>query len=171
MARRPCEWYIPRYSYPSPLGLLALQGERVSRFQRQHPRVAGSSDMRDILYLSPMLTTSTRSEAKRDNNISEFTLSRTRELTSYLFHIPSRAGHEPCLDIAVSCLAASLRELFSQNQQQGNIQVQERTLSLYSTALKQLQEALNDPIRSRSAETLCATELLCIFEVGLTKLS
>jgi hypothetical protein len=38
-------------------------------------------------------------------------------------------------------------------------------LSLYGKALESLQDALNDPRQCIEPETLCATELLTLFEV------
>ncbi|KAF7588823.1 hypothetical protein BBP40_005177 [Aspergillus hancockii] len=90
-------------------------------------------------------------------DISWFVLSAEKEKSSYIFHIPCRSGYNDALDSAVKCVIAAFRALRVPD-------VSRSALRLYTSALKYLQLALDDPTRSLQAETLCATELLCIFE-------
>lgn len=99
--------------------------------------------------------------------LSNFMLSPDNEQSSYIFHIPQRLGHDITLDDAARCVIAAFREIrdsHSSPDSKGSA-----SLSLYTRALRSLQHALDDPTRSRSAETLCAAELLCIFEVSILR--
>lgn len=81
-----------------------------------------------------------------------------------LLHIPSRYGHVPSLSYATDCVVAMLRQLVcpsggsSTNAEVG-------VLLCYARALGALKIALNHKTESTTAETLCAIELLGIFEV------
>ena len=79
---------------------------------------------------------------------------------SYFSYIPSRYGHFACLDDAVQCVAKRVRCWI-----EGDLCADPSVLSLYTKALNSLQSALNDPVLYAKAETLCATELLSIYEV------
>jgi hypothetical protein len=79
---------------------------------------------------------------------------------SYLSYIPSRYGHTQCLSQATDCVVARLRWMVSSGYRSEETVV----LSLYNKALKSLQVALNDPQQCVQPETLCATELLTLFE-------
>lgn len=80
---------------------------------------------------------------------------------SYLSYLPSRYGHITCLNCATDCVVARLRQIASPSLVRSS-----SVVSLYVNALKSLQSALDDPIQSLHPETLCATELLTLFEVG-----
>lgn len=79
---------------------------------------------------------------------------------SYLSYIPTRYGHVQCLSQATDCVVARLRWMVSS----GYYADETTVLSLYTKALKSLQVALNDPQQCVQPETLCATELLTLFE-------
>ena len=79
---------------------------------------------------------------------------------SYFTYIPSRYGHFICLDDAARCVAQRVRRWM-----QGEVNASAAVLSLYTKALKSLQAAINDPVLCQKAETLCATELMSIYEV------
>lgn len=101
-------------------------------------------------------------------NISQFILSPDEERSSYSFHVPYRSGHD-ALDRAVECVIAAFHGLYLSDASRSLSALV--PLSLYTRALISLQHALDDPKRSHSAETLCATQLLCIFEVSKHKRS
>ncbi|KAL8811288.1 MAG: hypothetical protein Q9200_001923 [Gallowayella weberi] len=79
---------------------------------------------------------------------------------SYFSYIPWRYGNTPCLDDAVCCVAARVRQWIT-NPGKPNA----RVLFLYSKALKSLQAALDDTSQRFEADVLCATEVLSIFEL------
>jgi hypothetical protein len=80
---------------------------------------------------------------------------------SYLHHLPSRYGYVECLTLATDCVVARLKQMVLGRDNSED----EYVISLYVKALKSLQIALDDPEQSLHAETLCATELLSLFEV------
>jgi hypothetical protein len=128
-------------------------------------RFCGTAASRDLVLLAP-ITTIYIGYASVDYisaNILWFILSSDRELSSYVSHVPCRSGYDNTLDSAVDCVVAAFHHLClplaSQSLPARN------TISLYTGALRSLQNALYEPERSLSAETLCATVLLCIFEV------
>ena len=81
---------------------------------------------------------------------------------SYLSFLPSRYGHSACLDNAVHCLAARLRQWMTAPADPPK----DGVLLLYSKSLASLQCALNDPILCLMPEVLCATAILGIYEVN-----
>lgn len=90
----------------------------------------------------------------------------------YLTLLPSRAGHSAVMDACVHALAAIARLYYETTMNKGlaleeiaELDEYDRVLCLYNRALKFLRQALDDPDESVSSETLCATELLCCFEV------
>lgn len=78
----------------------------------------------------------------------------------FLSFIPSRYGHAPSLQHATDCVIARLEHMM---QPDGNRQV--KYLLHYQKALEEVQRDLNDEKRWGSAETLCSTQLLGVFEV------
>lgn len=81
-----------------------------------------------------------------------------------LLHIPSRYGHVSSLSYATDCVVAMLRQLVCPPG--GSSENAEAAVLLcYARALGALKIALNDKTESTTAETLCAIELLGIFEV------
>lgn len=81
---------------------------------------------------------------------------------SYLSFLPSRYGHNACMDDATHCVAARVRQWMSSPSEPPDGGV----LSLYSKSLTSLQSALNDPILCLQPEILCATAILAIYEVS-----
>jgi len=78
-----------------------------------------------------------------------------------LSFIPSRYGQVSSITHAVDCVLAKLKQTLQCEPLDGDAVA----LRLYSKALRTLQEALNDGSQCMSPETLCATELLGVFEV------
>lgn len=91
----------------------------------------------------------------------------------YLAVLPSRAGENVAMDSAVQCLATAVRLYYSNvlSIKAGEVIATSEDMNLmlgyHINALNCLRQALNDPVQASSAETLCATELLCCFEVRL----
>lgn len=131
------------------------------------PRVGATSDVRDVLYLAPSLG--------RNNNGSEAIIgklplymgSMAKLRNSYMAFLPAMAGYEIALDKAVQCVAAALREIYCKREYpSSSLQARWQSVNLYIEALKHLQVAINDRRRSVSSEILCATLLLCFYEVS-----
>ena len=80
---------------------------------------------------------------------------------SYFSYVPSRFGHFPCLDDAARCVASRVRSWTT-----GEFNANAANLSLYTKALDSLQLAINNPLTRVMPETLCATELLALYEVS-----
>ena len=80
---------------------------------------------------------------------------------SYLSFLPSRYGHNACMDDATHCVAARVRQWMSSPSEPPD----DGVLSLYLKSLTSLQSALNDPILCLQPEILCATAILAIYEV------
>lgn len=82
--------------------------------------------------------------------------------TSLLSFVPSRYGQTPSLTYAVDCVVERLRWIVNLNR----IPKEDSAVaSRYVKALKCLQSALDDAEQCLTPETLCAVELLGIFEV------
>lgn len=82
----------------------------------------------------------------------------------FLSFIPSRYDHVPSLRCATDCIIAKLEQLMlpvERRTAQSSIPV----LLRYQSALRELQRALDNEADRASAETLCATQLLGVFEV------
>ncbi|KAK2760762.1 hypothetical protein FQN54_001998 [Arachnomyces sp. PD_36] len=75
---------------------------------------------------------------------------------AYLYDIPQRLGRNEALDISVDTLATAHSTFCSQ----GLVSVE--GITKYSRALSVLRTYLNDPIKARTPETLCAVSLLLI---------
>lgn len=82
---------------------------------------------------------------------------------SYFDFLPSRFGHDACLDDAARCVAARVRQWMLSPTAIPD----DGVLLLYSKALHSLQKALDDSNTNLEANILCATELLAIYEVSL----
>ena len=89
---------------------------------------------------------------------------RCSQLAAYVDFLPARSGHSLTLDSAIQCLVAGLRDLALPAEYRSPI----KTLTSYSRALECLQSSLSHPKQRLSSETLCATQLLGIFEVGFS---
>ncbi|KAI1843630.1 hypothetical protein JX266_010263 [Neoarthrinium moseri] len=83
-----------------------------------------------------------------------------RRRQSYLFHLPARYGHTPCLDDALRCLAAKAKHVLAPNS--STLGGELHFISLYGQALRSLQSAVNSDEFS-NADVLGAVELLSIY--------
>ncbi len=79
---------------------------------------------------------------------------------SYYEYLPSRFGQSRCLDDAIRCIAARVRQWFNNSAGPNR-----SALELYSKAVESLQAALNDPVLCHHPNVLCATEVLSLFEL------
>lgn len=77
-----------------------------------------------------------------------------------------RLGSNVALDTAMS---AFVLHLLGKAKEEDNMVHMSR--SIYGQSLGLLQRALNHPVQWNSSETLCATMMLCFFEVGFGSLS
>lgn len=85
---------------------------------------------------------------------------RARQQWSYLSYLPQLYGHYPCLNAATDCVVARARQIMSPHEDwEGAV------IGLYVRALDTLQKALDDPQQRYTAEVLCATEILSLYEV------
>lgn len=136
------------------------------------PFVTGMSRNYYLLNLASPLTVlrlgvSTLSYFKPDYSCIGETLSKmpphmkSRRLLSF---IPSRYGHVPSITHATDCLIARLGHI---TQSGGKLSARRdlATLKAYAKALKSLQEAIDDERLRITPETLCAAEILGLFEV------
>ncbi|KAH8681899.1 hypothetical protein BX600DRAFT_447467 [Xylariales sp. PMI_506] len=85
----------------------------------------------------------------------------TRRRGSYLLHIPSRYGTNPCLDDALRYMAAKARSVLSPNSSPPPTS----HLHLYGKALQSLQAAVDDDDSRNDPSVLCAIEILSISEL------
>jgi len=76
-------------------------------------------------------------------------------------HVPAQLGRKVTLD---SAMCAMTLHMLGKARADQALVAQSR--QLYGQSLTALQVALNHPDEWRSSETLCATMLLCYFEVG-----
>ncbi|KAL8737151.1 MAG: hypothetical protein Q9181_001969 [Wetmoreana brouardii] len=79
---------------------------------------------------------------------------------SYFDFLPGRFGQTQCLDDAICCVAARVRQWITTHGEPCR-----QTLGLYARAVKSLQAALDDPATQFHPNVLCATEVLSIFEL------
>lgn len=84
-----------------------------------------------------------------------------------LSFIPSRYGHVLLLRHATDCVIAKLHYL-SQQEEDRSPKDDVKALMHYQKALKALQQALFDEREWAKPETLCATQLLGIYEVRVS---
>jgi len=78
----------------------------------------------------------------------------------YLQDIPQRLGRNESLDTAVAALTAAHSDV-AMRAPHPSI----KALTLYTRALQTLREYLNDTVKARASETLCAVMLLLICQV------
>ncbi|KAL8703747.1 MAG: hypothetical protein Q9201_003072 [Fulgogasparrea decipioides] len=79
---------------------------------------------------------------------------------SYFDFLPGRFGQTQCLDDAICCVVARVRQWITTHGEPCR-----QTLGLYARAVKSLQTALDDPATRLHPNVLCATEVLSIFEL------
>lgn len=138
------------------------------------PQFVGSEDVRDILYILPFMTDAHYyidgiKIAGREDHV----YFGGAEIAAYVEFLPARVGYDACLDTALKSVASLFRDL-NLNQTDPPVRdsvVKKSTMSTYIRGLELLQVALDDPRRSNTAEILCATELLAVFEVTSLLLS
>ncbi|KAL7929787.1 hypothetical protein V8C35DRAFT_314791 [Trichoderma chlorosporum] len=80
---------------------------------------------------------------------------------SYFSFIPPRFGHVAALDDAFQCLITIAHSFLVPNYRQSDTVILQR----YGKALQSLQKAVDEPNNRYSAEILCATGMLSIFEL------
>lgn len=129
------------------------------------PQFNGSSQVQILIHLMPLTTLGQIGSDHLTDGL-DFRQGHTQRRVRYIFELPCRSGYDEALDSAVECLATALiqtyRKLTGSQQTESSSNV-----GLYVKALRLLQQALEDPRRSLSAETLCAAKLLSIYEVSL----
>lgn len=79
----------------------------------------------------------------------------------FIREVPSRLGHNPALDAAAAVLVDVHTSLVHRKMSLEIVNPQ-----LYLRAIKTLQACLEDPCQGMSANTLCASVLLSLVEVG-----
>lgn len=128
-----------------------------------HPLFHGSAAASDLIYLLPLVS-SLRPITSSTTRWHDYMLSCCGRSQDYVLEIPMRSGHSKVLDSAIDCVASTLRWRLSERPREVNPPT---TVSvLYGSALRQLQDALEDPKESLSTLTLCATQLLFLVEVS-----
>ncbi|KAH8801391.1 hypothetical protein F5884DRAFT_806472 [Xylogone sp. PMI_703] len=80
---------------------------------------------------------------------------------SYLRELPRRYGYSACLDSAIDCVAERIRESFLLVA----TPPKSNSRALYIKALQSLRLSLSTPKNCITAETLCASELLVLWEL------
>ena len=83
-------------------------------------------------------------------------------MSRWLSFVPERLGTSSALDKAVRCFTAH-----HVATTHGNEQMVRYGRVVYGQALSSLQKSLYDPMAVTSSERLCATMLLCMYEVGI----
>ncbi|KAI4246888.1 MAG: hypothetical protein LQ352_006276 [Teloschistes flavicans] len=79
---------------------------------------------------------------------------------SYFDFLPPRYGETQCLDEAICCVAARVRQWVTSYGVPDPM-----CLGLYTRAVKSLQAALDDPLQRLHPNVLAATQVLAIFEL------
>lgn len=156
------------YANLTPITAAATMSARQSALERfiypsSAPRINGTAEIRDLMQLVPEILQA-RNDAQSLSPITSVTgyiLSRGKPVGLYLDFLPGRTGFSQALDSAVDCVVCALRDIL----RPALLKNLGTTLSSYGKALKHLQSALDDPAQYSLAETLCATQLLGIFEV------
>lgn len=127
----------------------------------------GTAEARDLLHLmwETNRTVDESAMASPKSAVLEYIGSAGKPLMLYLEYLPARLGRNTALDSTIDCVARALRNFCFPADGRSNVGV----LQSYSKALKHLQKNLEDSGDYLSAETLCATQLLGIFEVSLSR--
>lgn len=155
-AKKECQGYLPTTADLRPVAIAKAPGAL--------PQFDGSQEVQALLFFAPILN-------KSFGNVADDLQKKTfSKIVLILAHLPRRAGHKPVLDSAVRCFASGIRDVWEQNQSSRSAwelvdSWSIRSLALYMPAISKLQHALQDPVESLSAETLCAAVLLCAFDV------
>lgn len=80
---------------------------------------------------------------------------------SFLDEIPRRLGNNAALDASVDALTCSFANLATK-------QSSPQSITKYGNALSALRLCLNDPVKSKTPETLCAIYFVLISEVSIS---
>jgi hypothetical protein len=80
----------------------------------------------------------------------------------FLKRIPSRLGTNAALDASVKAITTSYASIYSREKPL-------EALQSYGQGLKALRICLNDPVKVRSADTLCAFYLMVICQVSTVR--
>ena len=83
----------------------------------------------------------------------------------FLQDVPKRLGINEALDASVAALVTAHAGACSRRGE-----VSPRAISKYSHAMTTLRTCLDQPVKARAAETLCAVMILLICQVGLSAL-
>lgn len=131
-----------------------------------YDRLRSSIDF-DVTVLAPVTALSfgrgaARALAKEPTKLVNLLLSCN---TTYLNFLPGRYHGNPLLSDVLYCTAAQSRWLL----RPGPINAETAILAAYGNALQRLQTALTDPEQCLDADVLCATQLLALFEVRLSR--
>lgn len=115
-----------------------------------------------LLYLSPSEDRGQTINAIIQNLHESPAAAEVRVFAPWFKDVPEHLGQKVTLD---SAMAAFTLHLLGKAKQD-DVLVRE-SLSIYGQSLGALQKALNHPKEWKSSETLCATMILSLFEVGL----
>jgi hypothetical protein len=80
---------------------------------------------------------------------------------AFIQEVPARLGHNPALDAAVAVLVNAHTSLVQKKKA-----LEIMSPQLYLRAIKTLQTCLEDPRQGMSSNTLCASVILSLVEVG-----
>ena len=116
--------------------------------------------------LVPLMLAHEREAPNATLRSMDYVASPNSYISIYLQFLPSRLGHNLALDHAIECVARLLRDL----RRPPRYRDVSKPLSSYGMALKYLQDSIEHPVECLSAEVLCATQLMGLFEVRATAL-
>ncbi|KAL8787923.1 MAG: hypothetical protein Q9213_001950 [Squamulea squamosa] len=122
-------------------------------------RIRYDFDVLDLSALTALHISRAIAQPLQDDPSQLIQILRRREW-SYFSYMPWRYGFTQCLDDAICCVAARVRQWITSPGKPTD-----QVLVLYSRAVRSLQAALNDPSQRMQADVLCATEVLWIFEL------
>lgn len=130
------------------------------------PQLYGSAAVKELVVLAPQLPSLLELglPVSPASAVTGLLAVRCSQLAIYLVFLPSRSGHSMALDSAILCLVAGPHDLAKPAAQRSSA----KTLASYSRALHYLQRSLDHLTQRYSSETLCATQLLGIFELCYT---
>lgn len=158
----PCHYYY----VPPPGSYAAEKSQGIGSSPPSLPQFSSSFSAFDMITILPLIQPDNHGGTAFGIpkwNVSIF--SHAQRFCAYLTHIPCRAGHDEALDSAVKCVASALRWRYAVAASKADLSPPRKLLIYYGDALRDLQAAVNDPVRSLSAETLSASALLFLFQV------
>ncbi|KAI4177392.1 MAG: hypothetical protein LQ343_000372 [Gyalolechia ehrenbergii] len=122
-------------------------------------RIRYDFDVLDLSALTALHIERTTAQPLQDKPSCLLEILRYRQW-SYFSYMPWRYGHTRCLDDALCCVAARVRQWITKPGRPDD-----QVLVLYSKAVKSLQAAIDDPIQRMQPDVLCAVEVLSIFQL------